>query len=418
MVILENDSVVRIKCDFTLSTSEERVLLTCYLPFLKSDAIALYLYLINKGNTDSKFIITDDMLRELGIENAPFLVARRKLEAAGLLSTYRYENVSKVSYVYEVYDVLSATDFFKNILFTNLLEKEVGERKLNEIHNSFRVTGIESNYVDISAGFYDVYQIENNLNNYVFENGSAEELNEKATKKVDLNFNVETFKNELSKLDINEKLIALYMQKIVDKCLLFDVDEKEAATLVKANLTSQGLFMFDSFADDVKNYTSYGNGNDIEFTPSFVVGNSSLAKNVYIFESQSPKEYLSHELHDMKLPSSYLNLLERINDDYKIPYGILNVCISYTLEKCEHSLPEQYLRKVIVTVINNGVKNTSDAITYLYQRENRAIASKKRKSSKGDIKETKPTETNDNQSDTTDDVVDDALIQQILSEGF
>ena len=208
------------------------------------------------------------------------------------------------------------------------------------------------------------------------------------------------------------------MQKIVDKCLLFDVDEKEAATLVKANLTSQGLFMFDSFADDVKNYTSYGNGNDIEFTPSFVVGNSSLAKNVYIFESQSPKEYLSHELHDMKLPSSYLNLLERINDDYKIPYGILNVCISYTLEKCEHSLPEQYLRKVIVTVINNGVKNTSDAITYLYQRENRAIASKKRKSSKGDIKETKPTETNDNQSDTTDDVVDDALIQQILSEGF
>ena len=140
MVILENDSVVRIKCDFTLSTSEERVLLTCYLPFLKSDAIALYLYLINKGNTDSKFIITDDMLRELGIENAPFLVARRKLEAAGLLSTYRYENVSKVSYVYEVYDVLSATDFFKNILFTNLLEKEVGERKLNEIHNSFRVT--------------------------------------------------------------------------------------------------------------------------------------------------------------------------------------------------------------------------------------------------------------------------------------
>lgn len=66
-----------------------------YLPLLGNDAISLYQFLGTKMLSDknlSKNYLHYDILDNLGLSNHKFMVARKKLEAMGLIQSFYIDN--------------------------------------------------------------------------------------------------------------------------------------------------------------------------------------------------------------------------------------------------------------------------------------------------------------------------------------
>ena len=178
----------------------------------------------------------------------------------------------------------------------------------------------------------------------------------------------------------------------------FSIKEKKLAELVKSSLNSLNEFNLEAFKDYAKIATKYGIENDdIKYTKSESIGNSTMSKKIAIYESFAPKKFLSFLFKTDNLPKSYLNLIEKIDSDYHLSHSILNVVLDYTFNKCNKSIPEEYVRKVVLSLIGNNISSSQDAVTYLYQHI--VNSSKTKKVSK---KEEEPSSKNEVEEDNYD----------------
>ena len=95
--------------DYDISNRSKELSLL-YLPLLGNDAVSLYNFLGNKMLSDknlSKNYLHYDILDNLSLSNHKFIVARKKLEAIGLLQTFYIDNNGVVQFVYKIKQALS-----------------------------------------------------------------------------------------------------------------------------------------------------------------------------------------------------------------------------------------------------------------------------------------------------------------------
>lgn len=396
MLILEKDATFTIDCNFELSSFEDDILLNCYLPFIKAPSYVLYKYLVSSKN---KMAFNEDLINSLNLTEASLLSSRQRLEASGLVNTYRKETEDGVKYIYKLYAPLLPKEFFSNIILVSLLKEEIGERKIQELINKYRVNPASlDGFIDVSSSFRSVFNIEPNLEFYNTLNGEASLLKENEVNSLSSLIDDDEFRKELAYLDIDYKYVASSYDEIKRIAVLYDIKEKKLAELVKSSLNSLNEFNLEAFKDYAKIATKYGIENDdIKYTKSESIGNSTMSKKIAIYESFAPKKFLSFLFKTDNLPKSYLNLIEKIDSDYHLSHSILNVVLDYTFNKCNKSIPEEYVRKVVLSLIGNNISSSQDAVTYLYQHI--VNSSKTKKVSK---KEEEPSSKNEVEEDNYD----------------
>lgn len=146
--------------DISLYTKELNLL---YLPLVGSDAVRLYSFFGSKMFVDrnmSKNYLHYDIFDNLSLDEKRFVLARKKLEALGLLKSYYLDN----QYVYKIQKVLSFSEFFATPILAQLLENTIGSSEYSELKNYYMKDKVSfSNFEEISAKFSDVYQIENSV---------------------------------------------------------------------------------------------------------------------------------------------------------------------------------------------------------------------------------------------------------------
>ena len=97
MNIIEPDSSFSISVDYSLSETDFSVLALLYLPIIKSDAYLIYdvLYKSSKSAEIDGLVTHEEFLSMIGFDDVRFLKARERLEAIGLLETYRKEKTDE-----------------------------------------------------------------------------------------------------------------------------------------------------------------------------------------------------------------------------------------------------------------------------------------------------------------------------------
>ena len=81
----------------TLNGDDVNVITLLYSPLIEADAYKMYMTLhslLNRSNLTSHTLLHKEILDILGLNSKTFAEARLKLEAIGLLSTYKHENDS------------------------------------------------------------------------------------------------------------------------------------------------------------------------------------------------------------------------------------------------------------------------------------------------------------------------------------
>ncbi len=381
MLMFEEDSIYEVRADFDLSCYDREFLARCYLPFLGGNAFALYEYMLSCDKGQYYFV--DDLCKRIGILSSSLISERQKLEACGLLSTYRNETKDKISYIFILFAPLYPNKFFNNILLSSLLISKIGKREFDKLINKYTSNSkMDSAFKNVTMRFNDVYDVEPDMNYYETMNGESRVLFDKHENEIKSDFSEKKLVDELSNIDVDVNSISTYLPDIKQVSVLYNVKEKTCANLIKSSLNTNNVFNFEAFKENASLATKYGvkdiDNSFVDIDETFNIGNSMLAKKIKLLESISPKELLSHSLNDVVLPKSYLDLIYNLQNDYKINNGVLNVAIDYTLQKCNFQLPEMYIRKVIISLVKNNINTSSDAMTYLVQQSNKVINKKKR----------------------------------------
>ena len=375
METFSSEAIYIIKGDTSLSSDQEMMLTKCYLPIIGNKSYSLYhVFLFNKRDDAYLTFENIESMSELNIVD--FTLAMHKLEAIGLVGTYFKQNGKKTTYIIKLFIPTTPKSFFSNVLLVSLLESKIGKRKLKAIKNSLlSKDNIPEGFDDISSKFEDVY------NEVVpdFDFIETNNLKDSQSKEIEIRFNSNDFINYLKDEHIDPSILKDNINEIERISALYGISSKNAAYFInKYCIDSYGNFILAVYKQKAMNYSHY-KMEDISYSKQEVFGTSDFAKRAMLMENTPPLIYLQ-QLLQMDAPKGYKDLIDEVSSTYKCPSSVLNASIDYTLSKCRGSLPNQYLIKVVVSLLANKINNASDAMALLYQQDKKYTAKKNNKS--------------------------------------
>lgn len=415
MNIIEPDSSFSTQMDFSLSETDFSVLSFLYLPIIKSDAYLLYeiFYRLNPMVSLEGQMLHDDFFAQTGFDSVRFLKAREKLEAIGLLETYRKETTSssgsKVLYVYRVIPIASPKKFFSDPILKNLLLQSVSNKKYHRLVNYFKKDDEKKldGYDSVTARFNDVYSV--NLSEE--DLGKENNIEEKRYKEI-AEFSSSVLLDYLKADNLPVEKLKPYLSQIEDDAKLYGLDEKTVLKLVEESFDTEFNFYFNQFESKARKQNRYVR-DERENKEKASIGKGDASKTVQIFTSTTPKQYLQAFFHAE--PSDYmLKEVEDLRRRFGFDNGVINVILDYCLKKTGKEFNSMLIDKVASTLSANEVNDCYSAIVQLKTRDFKAGENKKKKNSAP--KTYKETSNIDDAEDEKEEVTKEDLLK--LSEGL
>src|SRR5690625_7347350 len=96
----------------------------------------------------------------MGVLNLPLdaiYEARIKLEGIGLLKTYKTKNDSEVVYTYELIIPFTPSEFFNDLMLSELLYRHIGKIKYSLLESNYKINENENKSEYLTIEFTDVF---------------------------------------------------------------------------------------------------------------------------------------------------------------------------------------------------------------------------------------------------------------------
>ena len=369
----------------SLRTTELNLL---YLPLVGSDAVKLYQFLGSKmiGDTNlSKNYLHYDIFDNLALDVNKFIIARKKLEAIGLLQSFYINNSSGKQYVYKIKEALSFFEFFNTPILCQLLENTIGNSEYNEIKTYYSFDKVSfNNFEELTVKFSDIYNLEN-LDSY--ESGFT---------KTDLasgpNFDEYFF--DFSKL--NYYLANSYLSEVIEKsniknnilglAHLYKVTPSDMAKAIeKVADVNAGESTLN--VEKLKNYLTqlYVNVRKQEVPTLDKMLNKKLVEEEKEQLTEEDKfirevdniDYITYLNKQKGLVLSNVDArnITEIQEKYNFPTGVLNILLEYSINTSNSSgLPHKnYIDKIYKAPFPEYLKQQMENISTIKSSQNRVV---------------------------------------------
>lgn len=376
MLFLAKEDFYEVYLKSIISDFDRDTLSMLYQPIIGGAAVALYLSLQQDHKKLDHMFTHEELMNSIGFSIDVIQVARSKLEAIGLLSTY-YKNEKGIGYYkYVLYAPKTPKDFFDDILFKGLLIEKIGEKKVQSLVRKYKEKKLDlSSYHEISASFKDVF-------NPQLDNGTFEEGN-----KISGGFGRKV-KNIAEGFDSNEFLKILENQfhiltkfikksdikKLSQISMLYGVEEA-----VLAEFTAQ---CYDGEAKEKINYEQLKelcikdktyqllrngkNGGSIAFDTT-----SKLSKKIELMSTYSALDYLKLKQNNGSPAPSDIKLITDLSETYGLNSGVINCLVDYCLERNNNILSRSYVTKIASSIARENITTTIDTMNYLLKNINK-----------------------------------------------
>ena len=366
----------------SLRTTELNLL---YLPLVGSDAVKLYQFLGSKmiGDTNlSKNYLHYDIFDNLALDVNKFIIARKKLEAIGLLQSFYINNSSGKQYVYKIKEALSFFEFFNTPILCQLLENTIGNSEYNEIKTYYSFDKVSfNNFEELTVKFSDIYNLEN-LDSY--ESGFT-----KTGLASGPNFDEYFF--DFSKL--NYYLANSYLSEVIEKsnikndilglAHLYKVTPSDMAKAIeKVADVNAGESTLN--VEKLKNYLTqlYVNVRKQEVPTLDKMLNRKLVEEEKEQLTEEDKfirevdniDYITYLNKQKGLVLSNVDArnITEIQEKYNFPTGVLNILLEYSINTSNSSgLPHKnYIDKIASSWQSQRLLGAKDAIEFVRKSRN------------------------------------------------
>lgn len=340
-----------------LSEKDRKIISMLYQPIIGSIATSLYYTLwadLDKAEILSSEYTHHHLMSSLRIKMEHIVIARKKLEAVGLVKTYvKKSDVN--SFVYELFSPISASEFFNHPILNIVLYNNIGKKEYENLLKYFKVPRINlSSFEDITSSFDSVFDsapgtIYDNLNEDL-------RVNKTGDIKIDKTFDFDLLISSVPSGVITNKTFSKEVKELINNLsFVYNLDEMEMKSSILSSIKENGLIDKVALRKNVKNYYKFSNENKLpklvyksqpEYLKSPVGSESKRAKMIYVFENTSPYNFLRGRSNGAKPSTRDLGILESLLNDFKLNPGVVNVLIDYVLKINNKKLTKNFLEAI------------------------------------------------------------------------
>lgn len=356
-----------------LSEHARRIISMLYQPIIGSIATNLYYTLwadLDKTELLSNEYTHHHLMVSLRIKMDAIVVARKKLEAVGLLKTYiKKDNTN--NYVYELFSPISASEFFNHPVLNIVLYNNVGKKEYESLLSYFKVPRINlSGYEEITSSFNDVFESTpatsyDNLNEDL-------RVNKTGQIKIDETFDFDLLISSVPNGVITNKTFSKEVKELINNLsYVYNLDALSMKSSIISSIKENGLIDKNLLRKNVRNYYKYENDNKLpsliyksqpEYLKNPVGNENKRAKMIYVFENTTPYNFLKGRNNGAKPSERDLNLLESLLSDFKLNPGVVNVLIDYVLKINNKKLTKGFLETIASQWRRLGVETVEEAM--------------------------------------------------------
>lgn len=340
-----------------LSENDRKIISMLYQPIIGSIATSLYYTLwadLDKAEILSSEYTHHHLMSSLRIKMEHIVIARKKLEAVGLVKTYvKKSDVN--SFVYELFSPISASEFFNHPILNIVLYNNIGKKEYENLLKYFKVPRINlSSYEDITSSFDSVFD---SAPGTVYDNLNEDlRVNKTGDIKIDKTFDFDLLISSVPSGVITNKTFSKEVKELINNLsFVYNLDEMEMKSSILSSIKENGLIDKVTLRKNVKNYYKFSNENKLpklvyksqpEYLKSPVGSESKRAKMIYVFENTSPYNFLRGRSNGAKPSTRDLGILESLLNDFKLNPGVVNVLIDYVLKINNKKLTKNFLEAI------------------------------------------------------------------------
>lgn len=365
--MLESDAVFSFSGRFSLSMTDEEVLSLLYLPIIKSDAFSIYHYFLSLQDMNEYFA-SATLLNHLGISTADFLIATSRLEAIGLLETYKVKeskDTIRNAYIYKLIPPATPKKFFSDVLYRNLLVSTVGQKTYFSLLNHFKVEQQldPSKLINMSSQFKDIYLSE--IDSVSIADEDTSDIQSKSYKSI-INFSEEDLRERMKEDNQKITLSDNQIDSIMKTAVLYNVSLETVCQLISECTNSSGRFFmnrFNSACKKINKYTPEKPGSS-----SDAMGDSKTLEFIKTISSMSPQEFLKIRFNIAELPNYMYDEIEKMSKEFYLSNDLINVVLDYSLRKTK-TFNSLYIDKVSTSLKAAGISKAYDAMVFLNEHD-------------------------------------------------
>lgn len=378
-----------------MNEQDRKLITTLYQPIIGYSAVSLYFTLVDdldKRNLMSEDLTHHHLMSTMQLKLSDILIARKKLEAVGLLKTY-YKEDHVNHYVYQIYSPMSAAEFLNHPILNVVLYNNLGKKEYEKIVDYYKIPRVNlKEYQDITSSFSEVFT--SISGNTFIENDNI----------IDRNSNKLTLKSEI---DFDLLISSIPSRMISDRCFnsetknlinslsyVYHIDNLNMQGLVRNSINEKGLIDKNELRKACRNFYQYENSGKLptliyskqpEYLTSPKGDNSNWAKMIYTFENTTPYDYLKSKYKGAEPSNRDLKLVESLMVDMKLKPGVVNVLLSYVLKINNQKLNKNYVETIAGQWARLHIETVEEAMK-ISEKEHKRLKKKLQNTTKNSTK--------------------------------
>jgi replication initiation and membrane attachment protein len=387
-----NDSFI-INSQRSMTDFERRALTALYRPLLTSDAYSLIAALWEM----SEQVVTEHpqnshtiLLNWLGIDLPSILDARGRLEALGLLKTYRKQVDNRTLFLYNLQAPADPVKFFKDDTLSTLLLGMVGEDEFQRLSNSMIHRTLDrSDFYDVSKQLGDYFQLSQSVVNppQTIKKVQAE-LNTNVVEKnevINADFDFKLLTQMLSTSFVDRKSLLENEHLIMVEQTIYGITESEMAQLIKSATNFENN-QIDPAELKRKIVNAYHQGEKVrpdagdqmpsskaKVEASEVKGLSQAEKAVIeATQAMSPNDFIKNIKSQTGgfTTSAEERIISGLVNTGQMPVSVVNFLIYYFLvDQGRPTLNKNLMEAIANDWIKNKVRTPVDALKFIRTRK-------------------------------------------------
>lgn len=384
-----------------LNNNDLSILLNLYQPLVGNEAISLYYTLwsyLDKSEAISNEWTHHHLLTNMQITISEIDDARVKLEALGLLKTYRKEgNVN--SYIYEMYSPMSASEFINNPVLATALYNRVGKLEYEKIISFYKIPSLNlRDYTDITKSFSDVFGFYNGIinDNLIYDLKKSRHRHIEILSKIELNTILSLIPDELLNKKVINKSLKEYIYNI---SYIYNYDNDDMVSLIRNSINDMHRIDKNLLRENAEKYYSFEHlgklpsliyKNQPEYLRRKITDDSNRSRMIYMFETTSPYDFINSKYKKGNPTATDLKVIAHLLLDLELKPGVVNVLLDYVLKINNNRLVKSYVDTIASQWSKSNIETVEDAMNFAEKEYKRMYKSRKNTNSSVKKKEEKP----------------------------
>lgn len=366
-----------------------KTLTSLYQPLIGATAYSLYMTLWSWLETDddwSKSATHRSLMNVTQLDLKQLLLARKKLEGIGLLTTFLKETDGTRNYYYQLEVPMSPEKFFNDGALNVYLYNRLGNYQFFQMKKKFTTVAPAPDMKDVTASFNDVYtslhpselmthEASEIKQAMMLDDGQAylEEADSPGLR-FHQNFDIEWLEQSLSDLIVPKNALTPDMIEAIKKlAYIYSIEPLQMKQILESIFVKHDEIDVETIRKGVQEWYMFQHDNQLPRLslrkqpplyrePSLSMPKSDEEKAIQLFETISPYEQLERIAGGAKPAASDLKLIESIMFEQKLNPGVVNVLVEYVMRTNDMKLTKAYVEKLAAHWARKKIKTVKEAM--------------------------------------------------------